>query len=788
MTNDNSDEKSAHRPDREEFLEEITEVIEANRDGDLTQRVSVSSDDEVTAELAAAYNGLLDEWQARFDTVDAFVEQVISASTQVSTRVDRSQEAGREVSRGISKISEDVNEQNELISDISDEMRSLSATIEEIASSADQVSQAADSAAESGESGREAANEAITELTELERQTQTAVENVDELNELIDEIRDIAVFIADIADQTNMLALNANIEAARADTGSEGFAVVADEIKQLANETQEATSDIEESVTRVRNQTETAVADMYDTRESVDTTVAAVESALEELEEMVTEMADIQNSIHEISSGTDTQAQSTQDVVEMVERVSAISDRTADEAETETREAQNQTASLTDIKTSATTLTDRAESLRNELDSIKTTSRTQSEAETIRFWHAMDGKKALLLAELVETFESETSRDISVELTPKGSYKDTMMSAISAAERGNPPAITQIYEIGTKRAMDSNAFVPIEDYIPEDMVDIDALLEPVLNYYISDGKLYSMPFNSSNPILMYNADAFRRSGLDPTRPPETFDAIRVAANELVENGVTDYGITFANYSWFVEQWFAEQDAQLVNNRNGRDGDATESRLDSEVARSLFEWWVELERDGLYVNPGIEARGEAADLFCSQKAAMLIGSTSSLADIEERASDAEFEMATGYFPVPDKRTGVLVGGGSLWLAADIPRSQRKAAGEFLAWLSKPSQQARWHRGTGYLPVHEDAITTLQADGWFDENLHFKTAFEQLQETQQTVGTSGARIGPFDTVRTMIAESYEEMSNGEEVDTALARLKSRVDGQLRAYRDA
>ncbi|MFW6435284.1 MAG: extracellular solute-binding protein, partial [Halovenus sp.] len=163
----------------------------------------------------------------------------------------------------------------------------------------------------------------------------------------------------------------------------------------------------------------------------------------------------------------------------------------------------------------------------------------------------------------------------------------------------------------------------------------------------------------------------------------------------------------------------------------------------------------------------------------------IGSTSSLAGIVDGAHDAGFDVGTGYFPVPDDRAGVLVGGGSLWLAEDVSREQREAAAELIGWLAKPEQQVRWHRETGYFPVHKRAVTKLDRDGWFDRNPHFSTAFEQLQNTKQTVATSGARIGPFDTVRTMIAESYEEMSNGAAVDDALGRLNDKVERQLTSY---
>jgi methyl-accepting chemotaxis protein len=106
-------------------------------------------------------------------------------------------------------------------------------------------------------------------------------------------------------------------------------------------------------------------------------------------------------------------------------------------------------------------------------------------------------------------------------------------------------------------------------------------------------------------------------------------------------------------------------------------------------------------------------------------------------------------------------------------------------EFGGWLAQPDQQVRWHEATGYFPVHERAVSQLDREGWFDENPHYATAFDQLRETRQSVATSGARIGPFDTVRTMIAEAYEEMSEGRPVDEALERLTDKAERQLRAY---
>ncbi|MEA5386573.1 extracellular solute-binding protein [Haloarculaceae archaeon H-GB2-1] len=136
---------------------------------------------------------------------------------------------------------------------------------------------------------------------------------------------------------------------------------------------------------------------------------------------------------------------------------------------------------------------------------------------TIKFWHAMGGDIAKLLEDMGSDFESQAD-GVTLDITSKGSYRDTLNATTSAVQAGNPPAVAQIFEIGTQLALDSGAFTPVEDIIPKDKIDYDNFLESVLSYYRIDGKLNSMPFNSSNAIFFYNKDAFAEAGLDPENP------------------------------------------------------------------------------------------------------------------------------------------------------------------------------------------------------------------------------------------------------------------------------
>lgn len=420
---------------------------------------------------------------------------------------------------------------------------------------------------------------------------------------------------------------------------------------------------------------------------------------------------------------------------------------------------------------------------------VKTTGggASASSETTIRFWHAMGGDLGKFVDTLAKDFSAQAD-GITVEATQKGSYRETLNATTSAVQAGNPPAVAQIFEIGTQLAIDSGAFTPVEEIIPSDRVSYDNYLDSVLDYYRIDGTLNSMPFNSSNAIFYYNRDAFREAGLDPENPPTTFEGVVSASETLTDAGVAEKGTTWPNHSWFVEQWFAQQGQTLVNGDNGRASRATETHFETDAAERTFSWWVDLYERGQYLNPGIEAWGEAQQAFLTGKTGILGYSTSSIAPMKAGAEENGFELGTMPLPVPEgSREGVVIGGASLWVPSGLSEAKRRAAAEFLVWLSKPGQQARWHRNTGYFPVHEEAITQLEDDGFYEENPNFRTALDQLRATEDSPATRGALMGPFRKVRTVVEEGYVNtiQSDGVSVADGLSKIDADAEAALASY---
>ncbi|MFD0693810.1 ABC transporter substrate-binding protein [Paenibacillus sp. GCM10027628] len=410
---------------------------------------------------------------------------------------------------------------------------------------------------------------------------------------------------------------------------------------------------------------------------------------------------------------------------------------------------------------------------------------TKKSAEPVKviWWHSMSGELGKAVDKLVTDFNA-SHKDVQVEAVFQGTYDESLNKMKASMDTKSGPSLIQVYEIGSRFMIDSKAITPMQTFIDADKFDLSQLEDNILNYYKVDNKLYSMPFNTSNPILYYNKDMFKAAGLDPEKPPTTYEDVAKAAQALSKDGKS--GSSFAIYGWFMEQFFANQGAEYLNNGNGRTAAATESQVNSDAGVKTLTWWKEMVDNKTSVNLGRKT-DDTKKAFLAGQVAMTLDSTASLRGIVSGA-DGKFQVGTAFLPKPAdaKDGGVVVGGASLYILNNKSEAEQKGAWEFIKFLTTPQTQAYWHVNTGYFPITKKAYDEQLVKDNLAKYPQFQTAVDQLHATKPNKATQGAVMGVFPEARQIVEGAIEEALTGKKAPKdALDGAAKSITEKIAAY---
>ncbi len=401
----------------------------------------------------------------------------------------------------------------------------------------------------------------------------------------------------------------------------------------------------------------------------------------------------------------------------------------------------------------------------------------------ISFWHSMGGVNGQAIDTLVKKFNDENEYGITVKAQYQGEYDDSL-NKLKSSQIGNMGAdLVQVYEIGTRFMIESGWITPMQQMIDADNYDLSQIEPNLAAYYTIDDQLYSMPFNSSTPIMYYNKEMFEKAGI--TEIPDSLEGIEAIGEKLLNEGGAGQVISLGIYGWFFEQFIGKQGLEYANNGNGRTEPATAVAFDENgAAENILTAWKSLYDKGYAPNVGKGGDAGLAD-FSAEKSAITLGSTASLKQILQDVN-GKFEVGTAYFPKVKSTDegGVSIGGASLWALNNNDPKKTRATWEFVKFLISPESQAYWNAQTGYFPV----TTAAQEEPVFKENVEkypqFQTAIDQLHDSSPEY--VGALLSVFPEARATVESEIENLLNGNaDVEKTVKNMADAINKSIEEY---
>lgn len=329
-------------------------------------RIKVTTNDDI-GQLGTAFNDMTDNLRDLVGKVSQSSGLVASTSQELTSGAEQSAQASNQIAVAIMEVFNGTEKQLSVVENTTQIVSQMSRGIHQILDSSKVVTNSSEKAAESAMEGSKAIDKTMNQMTNIENTVNSSAQVIDSLGERSQEISQIIDTISGIADQTNLLALNAAIEAARAGEQGRGFAVVADEVRKLAEQSSEAANQISALIVGIQNDTQKAVAAMTKGTHEVAIGTDVVRTADRAFKEINDLVNTVSTQVREISTEIQQTANGSNQIVEAVSEINEISRIIADQTQTVSAATQQQSASIEEIVAASQMLSKMAQELETSM-------------------------------------------------------------------------------------------------------------------------------------------------------------------------------------------------------------------------------------------------------------------------------------------------------------------------------------------------------------------------------------------------------------------------------------
>lgn len=354
---------------------------------------------------------------------------------------------------------------------------------------------------------------------------------------------------------------------------------------------------------------------------------------------------------------------------------------------------------------------------------------TSKEPVKIEFWFAVGGRTREWIQAATERFNAEQN-EVIVESIYQGDYYTNHQKLAQAITAKAAPAMSMVEVASIAFFADNGVLADIKQYASQ--AEIDNYIEGLTKEAYWDGKMISIPFNRSVPILYLNKTILEQEGLDPAGP-KTWEELRSWAEKLYKKApdgtVERWGFLTPVDQWFYEAMLYQAGGSVIS------ADGKTITVNSEAGQKALQFWVDLINDGLMEMPQGEkynAWDVTTNALTTGTAAMIYSTTGRLNSHINGGRENGFEITTAFLPAGPAGYATPTGGANLIILESAPKEQQEAAWKFIKWLASDENAADFSKTTGYVPVTKGGVALME--DYFKENPSAKVAVDFLQYAQ------------------------------------------------------